>query len=143
MIRPSRCSRISGATARVTAIIPNTWFLAVIKDIAPTPYVSGAELDEPVGGSYGRVEIANDAATWSNLGTANISTLQVQVNFADASADWGTIRYWALCDAVVDGNPYFVGQLESPQVVRLGDTPVVNVGDLSCELGPFFATWEV
>lgn len=126
-----------------TAIIPDTFYLAFIKDIPPTPYVSGAELDEPTSGSYVRAVVPNDASTFSNAGSSNISTLQVPISFITATGDWGTMRYWALLDASIAGNPYFVGQLESPQSVLNGDTAVVSSGDLSCELGPFFATWEV
>jgi len=126
-----------------TALIPNTFYLALIKDIAPTPYVSGAELDEPLGGAYARAAVPNDVATWSNAGALNITALQVTINFIAATADWGTIRYWALCNATSGGSPYFVGQLDSPQTVLTGDIARVSPGDLSCELGPFFASWEV
>lgn len=124
-------------------VAPNTFYLALIKDIAPTPYVSGNELDEPTGGAYARAAVPNDVVTWSNAGALNITALQIEINFIAATANWGTIRYWALCDALSGGNPYFVGQLDSPQAVLLGEVATINPGDLSVELGPFFAAWEV
>lgn len=122
---------------------PNSFYLALIKDVAPTPYVNGNELDEPIGGGYARAEVPNDAGTWSNAGALNITGLQTTIEFVTATADWGTIRYWALCNDIVSGSPYFVGQLDSPQVVLNGEIAQVDPGDLDVELGPFFASWEV
>ena len=122
---------------------PNNFSLALIKDVPPTPYVSGNELDEPTAGGYSRAVVPNDVVTWSNAGALNVTALANNIGFVEATADWGTIRYWALCNALTGGNPYFVGQMESPERIVTGDIPVVSANDLSVELGPFFASWEV
>jgi hypothetical protein len=62
----------------------------------------------------------------------------MDVEFITAVSDWGSIRYWALCNAAVDGFNFLVGELETPVQVNTGDQAVIAEGDLSVELGPFF-----
>ena len=119
---------------------PTDFYLAVIKDIAPTPYISGAEIDEPVGGGYERVAIPNDAVNWGSDGSLHtISVITDQV-FKVATANWGVIRYWAICNAAVDGYVYFCGKIETDNLINVetGDTVILGEGDLTVQLGPFF-----
>jgi hypothetical protein len=122
---------------------PQSYYLALMKDVAPTPYISGNEMDEPDVPSYQRIEIPNDTVNWGNNGALNITMNLSVCTFVEATEDWGTIRYWALLNASTGGNPYLVGVLESPVTVNTGDIPQMDVGEIDVELGPFFATWEV
>lgn len=123
-----------------TAEPPPAFYLAFIKDVAPTPYMSGAELNEPdVEAGYSRVEIPNEAVNWdSEEGMLHVTSNLIDFNFVTASADWGRIGYWALCNASVDGYTYFIGEMEEELIVLAGDQPVLAADELVIELGPFF-----
>ena len=122
---------------------PASFFLALIKESTPTPYMSGDELDEPEGESYARVEIPNDYENWSSDSEQlHIIGNTAEVAFVTAQEDWGRIGYWALCNAETGGFCYFVGDMETTQFVNTGDQAVVSAGDLVVELGPFFTDEE-
>lgn len=125
-----------------TATPPPTFYLALIRTIAPTPYVSGAELDEPANTDYARVLIENDLAHWGNSSQPQILNNKMPAQFVTATSDWGQIRYWALCNASVDGYNFAIGDLTNPVVVHAGDQPVFAAGDLSFTLGPFLLDEE-
>jgi len=119
---------------------PPNFYLALIKDLAPTPYVSGSELDEPgLDTGYARAELPNDAASWTaEEGTLHITGNAVEVTFITAQADWGNINYWALCNADAGGYCVAVGNMEEPNYVSTGDQVVLGTDELTIELGPFF-----
>lgn len=123
-----------------TSEAPPAFYLALIKDVAPTPYVSGAELDEPVATTgYQRVELPNDPATWNeDSGLLHVVANEIEAVFVTAVENWGRIGYWAVCNAPVDGYVYFVGEMEQSQIIDAGDQAVLGAGELVVELGPFF-----
>lgn len=125
-----------------SAVPPTSLYLALIVNNAPSSYVNGSELDEPTAAGYARAEIPNTLDWWSNDGMTNIVTTAQDVVFVTAAEDWGTIRYWALLNDLVGGDPILVGQMESPFAVSAGDTAVVPAATLDVELGPFFSSWE-
>lgn len=120
---------------------PPNFYVALIKDIAPTPYLSGAELDEPVMESYARAALPADLASWTLVGMNTISTA-VDAVFPTATEGWGTCRFWALCSAEVEGYVYAIGDMD-PLTVEDGDVVTLFEGDLSFSLGPFFNTEEL
>jgi len=121
---------------------PDNFYLALIKDVPPTPYVSGAELDEPEEASYQRIPIPADLTGWNNNGQIHVIANGVEVSSVSATEDWGTLRFWALCSSPVDGYIYAVGDME-PISVGIGDTAVLYDGDLTITLGPFFSSEEL
>lgn len=123
---------------------PEIFYLALIKDRAPTPYSSGSELFEPdPGAGYARVAIQNTAPMWvSDSGQLHIVTNEEELTFITAVADWGQISYWAICNADVGGQVYFVGSMEESLYVLNGDRAIVGAGELTVELGPFFTDEE-
>jgi hypothetical protein len=125
-----------------TVEAPPDLYLALIKTIAPTPYVSGSELDEPTNTDYARVAIPNDLDAWMNESQPQEVHNLEPVEFITAVSDWGEVRYWALCNAEVDGYSLLVGKLDTPVVVTNGDQVVIEEGDLSVALGPFFLVEE-
>jgi hypothetical protein len=122
---------------------PASFWLALIRTAAPTPYMSGLELDEPTVDDYSRIEILNDNDDWSNLSQPHVMASVLPVTFNTATTDWGQIGYWALCNLDAGGMCYFVGDLENPLQVEIGDQVVVAEEDLSVSLGPFFMAEEV
>jgi hypothetical protein len=121
---------------------PGSFYLALVRTIAPTPYMSGAEIDEPAAADYARVQIENDTFNWANASAPQQISNLLTASFATAITDWGECRYWALCNAPVDGFNYLVGELETPLLVQTGDTIQVAEGDLGVSLGPFFSADE-
>jgi hypothetical protein len=117
---------------------PPTFYLALIRAIPPTPYMDGTELDEPDTPDYARVAITNDLANWSNDSQPQEISNILPQQFITATNDWGRIGYWALCDSLVDGNNFIVGDLENPVMIMTGDQATFEEGDLSATLGPFF-----
>jgi hypothetical protein len=118
---------------------PGSFWLALVREIAPTPYMSGAEIDEPDQADYARVEIPNDTLNWDNASAPQVISNLLVASFAVAVTDWGECRFWALCNAPIDGFNYLVGDLEVPLLVSAGDTVEVSEGDLGVSLGPFFS----
>lgn len=129
--------QIIGSFFSKATAAPDTFYLALISGTAPSPYVSGSELDEPNKASYARVAIPNSTVYWSNGSQPQIALTQTDVPFVTATEDWGTLRYWALCNAQVDGFVYAVGKLDDVLVISEGDRAILHAGDLAVSIGPF------
>lgn len=119
---------------------PPSFYLALINDVTPNPYISGEELNEPVADDYQRVEIPNDLATFGDRNTGQLHMIynMVDVLYLTALSSWGTVGYWALCDSLTDGNVYFYGEFEDAKPVLAGDQVRIPAALLSVEFGPFF-----
>jgi len=125
-----------------TTTPPPAFYLALVRNIPPTPYMSGSELDEPDNIDYARVLIENDLAHWSNSSQPQEIFNVMPSQFITATSDWGQINFWALCNADVDGYNLVVGNLDNPVVIEAGDQAVFADGDLSVSLGPFYLAEE-
>jgi hypothetical protein len=110
-----------------------TYYLALINGADPSGYITGAELDEVSGGSYARQALANNTSVWHEQDFGRMANTGV-LSFPTASADWGRIRSWALCDAATGGNILFYGQFKASKNVKDGDTFMIDNGALSIEL---------
>lgn len=122
--------------------LPDNFFLAVTKTASPTPYVSGAELDEPLVGSYERLMIPATSAFWNNAGQIQVLEMSKDMSFVTALEDWGKLKYWALCDSPAGGNVYAFGDMD-PVNVDVGETLTLFDGDLAITVGPFFNDKEL
>lgn len=121
---------------------PTSFWLALVRTIPPSPYVSGAELDEPDNSDYARVEIPNDVDNWANDSAPQEMANLQEIDFVTATSDWGPIYYWALCDMSYEGNNYFVGTLDDSLNILAGDQAALYPGDLTVSLGPFYLIEE-
>jgi hypothetical protein len=121
---------------------PPSFWLALVRTTPPDPYMSGSELDEPDTDDYSRIEIPNDLANWANDSQPQEIYNVLPAQYVTATADWGQIGYWALCNAQIDGYNFLVGDLENPLLVSTGDQVEISEGDLSVSLGPFFLAEE-
>lgn len=97
---------------------PTYLYLAVMFS-EPEYLDEGSDLDEPTGGSYARVQIENDAAHWGHAADG-LKTNAQDVLFPVATAQWGTIRYWAICDAATDGEIISFGRTTPTLVLEGG-----------------------
>jgi hypothetical protein len=121
---------------------PPSFWLALVRTTPPDPYMSGSELDEPDSDDYSRIEIPNDLANWANDSQPQEIYNMLPAQYVTATADWGQIGFWALCNAQVDGYNFLVGDLENPLLVSTGDQVEISEGDLSVSLGPFYLAEE-
>ena len=102
-----------------------TVYLALYTD-DPTDADTGTEVS---GGSYARQTIAFDAA--SGGATANTS----DVEFPEATGDWGTVTHLGLRDAITGGNLLWHGEWTTPRTISTGETAKVSAGELDVSLG--------
>lgn len=120
---------------------PPTFYMALIKDIAPNPYVSASEIIEPDPiASYERAEVPNDLAMWGDVGSSQLQRVSniLEIAFPLPSADWGQISHWALCDSPIGGNIAFYGNFSTKPYVAAGDPVIIDPELLIIELGPFY-----
>jgi len=100
-------------------------YVALFTDSAsPAELEAGTLTNEVSGGSYAR-QLAGLSAP-SDGTSSNAS----DITFPQATADWGTVRYVALMDAVSAGNVLMYSQLDADKVINNGDTFKINAGDL-------------
>jgi len=95
------------------------------------PGDDGAGAAEPVGGSYARSQMSN--VDWAEASGGAVSNAEA-VEFAQATAPWGTITHFALYDAAVGGNLLAFGPLTDVRTVAAGDTVRFLPGDLNVTL---------
>jgi len=90
----------------------------------------GVITGEPVGYSYARVEVDNDAVTWgaANEGTkANL----IPIVFPEASGPWGTLTKAFLTDG---SNTFAFGDLDPQKIPTSGDTITIETGKFKITL---------
>lgn len=105
---------------------PATMYLALFTAMSDGEAGTATEV---TGGSYARLAITNDATSWSRL--SNVVTNDNLLEFAAASANWGDVTHWALCDALSGGNKLIYGEFDDPITVNNGSTFRVGAGQLS------------
>lgn len=124
-----------GANSLLNHVLKNTAFtrpthLYLALCLAdPTKAATGDSISEPTGGSYARV-ICDSWETAVARATSNMS----EIKFTKATANWGTITHWAICDALTSGNAIAFGPLTVEKTVNLNDTFTVAAGDLDVSI---------
>lgn len=101
-----------------------TAYVALFTTTPSMPTGSGGV--EVSGGSYARVPLAGRLAAAASGSKSNSS----QINFATATADWGTIAGVGVFDALTLGNLLIAGPLSVSKPVLNGDTFDLPIGDL-------------
>lgn len=90
---------------------PASFYVAVCLNM-PDPSVDGTSLSQvEVAGSagYARQPIPSGGTGWASSGSGATNT--VALTFGPATADWGVVRVWALCDALTGGNVLLAADL--------------------------------
>lgn len=90
---------------------------------------TGTTIDEPAGGSYARVR----CRTWDKSSGGATENSQ-DITFPTATAGWGKILDFAICDTLTTGNVLAYGSLTVSKVVQTGDTPKFSTGDIDITL---------
>lgn len=109
------------AALRNTPWVPPAIVYVALYTTSPTPSGGGTEVAT---GSYGRQPCVFNAPT--NGATSNIA----DVTFPIASADWGTITSFGLCDTSSGGNILYYGNLSAPRLVQTNDQVKFPAGQL-------------
>ena len=104
---------------------PPTNIYVELSTTAPTD--AGTNVTPPSGGGYARKQTAS--TDW-NMAAGRIIDNANAIEFAEASASWGTLSHFALFDAASGGNFLGWGALATPKAVDSGDTARFAAGDL-------------
>ena len=106
-----------------------TVYIALFDETASEAQLEAGTLTgESSGGSYARETAAFDVA--ASGATANSSDIE----FTQATANWGTVTYVAIMDAASAGNVLWFGTLATAKAVNDGDTFKIPAGDLDVSL---------
>lgn len=97
--------------------------------VAVTDTADGSTITEPTSPSYARKVMA----TW-DAAAAGATENTNDILFAQATASFGTILDFAICDAVTAGNVLAYGSLTISKSVASGDTPKFATGDIDVTL---------
>jgi hypothetical protein len=117
-------SLINAVLRNTSYTSPTTTYLALYTS-DPTDADTGTEV---TGGSYVRQSITFSSP--SNGVTSNSSAIE----FPQATANWGTITYVGIRDAVTSGNLLFHTALDASKVINNGDIFKITSGNLSVTL---------
>jgi hypothetical protein len=115
---------INGTLRGSTYTAPTTTYLALYTN-DPTDADTGTEI---TGGSYVRQAITFSSP--SNGATSNSSAIE----FPQATADWGTITYVGIRDAVTSGNLLYHSALDTSKTIANGDIFKITATNLSVTL---------
>jgi hypothetical protein len=103
---------------------PATWYLALS---TTTPNGDGTGFTEPVGGSYARVAITNNATNFPPASTADGVTAKrngTKFTFVPPTGTWGIISYYGFYLTSSGGTPEYTFPLDTAITVKSGNTPV-------------------
>ena len=115
---------INGTLRGTTYTAPTTTFLALYTS-DPTDADTGTEVS---GGSYARQSITMGAP--SN----GASTNSAAIEYPQCTADWGTVAFVGIRDAVTGGNLLYHTALDTSKVIANGDIFKITAGNLSVTL---------
>jgi hypothetical protein len=109
-----------------SATRPTDWYVALYT-VAPGESGGGTEVS---GGSYARV-----SASFTVSGTApTTASNSAAVEFAEASASWGTIVAAGIFDASTSGNLIAFANLTTSKSIDTGDVLRFNTGEIDITL---------
>ena len=109
---------------------PNTFVALVTVAVADTD--TGSTITEPSGGAYARVQVninGGASPTW-DLAVAGLVDNTHLIDFANATASWGTIVGVAIVSASSAGDVLFYDNAMADQAVGSGDDVQWPIGDL-------------
>ena len=118
----------------LTTNMPATLYVALMTTGLSPGESAGSALAEPADG-YARVAIAVGASNWAApYGSGAVENVN-DITFPAATADWGEITHWALCDAATNGNVLLWDRALDSMYVGSGQQVVVGAGSLNVRVG--------
>jgi hypothetical protein len=113
------------ATLRNTSYTPPATVYVGLFTTDPTDAGSGTEVS---GNSYART-----AATFDAPSNGSSST-DADVQFPQATGNWGTVTHFGLFDALTNGNLLYHGALTASKTIETGDVFKIASGNLTVTL---------
>lgn len=107
-----------------TTWAPATWYLGLS---LTAPNEDGSSFTEPVGGSYARVAVTNNATNFpaaTTVGGITTKANGAKFTFVNPTGTWGAISYYGWFTALSGGTPEYSNPLDAAITVRNGNTPV-------------------
>lgn len=106
---------------------PGTWYVALFT-AAPSDAGGGTEVS---GGSYARVAVTADLASWAGTqsagstsassGTGGTTSNNGTVTFPAPTANWGVVTHFGIFDTSSSGNLWVWGALSAAKTINDGD----------------------
>lgn len=115
---------------------PTTVYLS-LHTADPTKTGSHANEVSTVGTAYARQAITFGALSTSGAGDTSLeqASNNAGINFAQATAAWGTVTHVGIEDAVTAGNMLYFGPLTASSIVANTDTFTVPTSNLTVQEG--------
>jgi hypothetical protein len=95
-----------------------------------SPGAGGVGGTEVSGGSYARVSVTNPTILFG-APVNGVSTNTADIQFATATAGWGTVVAFGLFDALSGGNVLYFASLGTSRAVLNGDTAKLTTGTVT------------
>lgn len=100
--------------------LPPTVYIA-LSTAAYSDAATGASMTEVAGNAYARVAVTNNATNWP-AGSGGSKSNGTVFTFPAATASWGTVTSFYICDAASGGNVLYGADLTTPRAIAGGDT---------------------
>lgn len=97
---------------------PTNIYIALCESTVEDDDTGSTLPSECSGGAYAR----QSCQTWDTDGTQGQSNNDIQITFAEATANWGTATDFAIVDATTGGNLLAYGKLSVAKKIGTGDT---------------------
>lgn len=120
-------NRYFGSTTLTPAV---TYYMGVSTTV---PQPDGTGVTEPVDVAYARVPITNNKVSFTVASLGSVEN-DIEFQFAEAQADWGTITHFVLYDSLTAGNLEIYGVLTSPRTVEDQTTLILSANALEITL---------
>jgi len=108
---------------------PANIYVALCKSTITDTHTGSTLPGQVSGGSYAR----KSRGTW-DVASAGSTKNTGPITFAQATANWGTVTDFAVCDAITAGNVLCYAKLSAPKTIQSGDTAKFASGDLKITL---------
>lgn len=104
--------------------IPEKYYLGLS---STAPSLDGSGVTEPSSGAgYARVEL-----TSLSTPVEGVVTNSSAIDFAESTAEWGTMTHFVIYDAPSDGNLLMYGELSASRRVEAATIMTIKIGSLN------------
>lgn len=109
---------------KTSPALPNNFYLGLS---GTAPSLDGTGVTEPAASAgYARVQLTSLSEP-----TNGVVTNEQAIDFAESTADWGTMTYFVVYDAATDGNLLMYGQLSVSRTVEAATIMTIKAGSLN------------
>lgn len=110
--------------SKKTPAIPSKYYLGLS---STAPELDGSGVTEPGAGTgYARVELTSLSVPVNGVVTNNAA-----IDFAESTAEWGTMTHFVVYDALTNGNLLMYGELSASRRVEAATIMTIKLGSLN------------